>query len=168
MLGTSSRCSASGRRWMPPRYHCAICAGRDLVGGEAPHVLDVATRRKRAAGTGEDHHPHRRIGVDALDRGDELVDRAVAGERVAHLGRVHRQRDDRTVLLVLEKFAHREAPVACRRDRAAAAVVLARPQRREVAVAAASAAARSGAIAAVAAERPAAHCASARARASRG
>ena len=86
MLGTSSFCSASGSRWMPPRYHCAIWSG----------VTASVVKRFMSLTLPPDEK--------AVPAPVRIITRSV--------GAVHRrkpfvQRDDRAVLLELQEFAHR-------------------------------------------------------------
>ncbi len=84
----------------------------------AAHVAHIAARREGRARTREDHRAHRMVGVDAVDGGQELRHGRVAGERVAALGVVHRQRDDVAVLFVVQKVGHQRISsiVNCRTD----------------------------------------------------
>ena len=69
---------------MPCRYH-----GGCALGGASKkrlHVLEVAARREHRPGAGEDDGAHRGVVGDARAGVDELLRRAVAGERVARLG----------------------------------------------------------------------------------
>jgi hypothetical protein len=62
-------------------------------------ILDVAAGAEGAAGTGEDHHLHRRVGLHPLAGGHHGVPLGLAGERIAGLGGVEGERDDGLTLL---------------------------------------------------------------------
>ncbi len=71
------------------------------------HVLDIAAGGKSAARAGENHAFDAVVAGDFIGRVQKGLVLALARERIARLGLVHGQGDDRAVLFVDQKITHR-------------------------------------------------------------